>query len=84
MCLPIDKNCTESSSKFSNETKRGTSVVTAQDRLSLQQELKKIAKRLDKWEMPLNVNKWQVLHASKKNKIATIAIYIYVLRQHKT
>lgn len=56
MFFQINTNYTECFSKFP-DTRRGNSVVTAQDRLSLEQELKKIAEWLDKWEMPLNVNK---------------------------
>ena len=54
-------------SKFADDTKIGKSVLTELDRLSLQQDLDKITKWSEEWDMPFNVNKCQLLHVGTRN-----------------
>jgi len=54
-------------SKFADDTKIGNSVVTVEDRLKLQQDLDKIAKWSEDWNMPFNVNKCQLLQIGNRN-----------------
>ncbi len=55
-------------SKFADDTKFGTSVLTDEDRQSLQQDSHKISAGSDRWEMSFNVDKCQVLQVGKRNK----------------
>ncbi len=45
-------------SNFADVTKLGNSVITDCDRMSLQEDLRKISEYSQRWEMPFNVNKW--------------------------
>lgn len=55
-------------SKFASDTKIGNSVLTEEDRAKLQYDLKKIAEMSEKWRMPFNVNKCQLLQIGHSNK----------------
>ncbi len=44
-------------SKYAEDTKIGNSIITGHDRISLQEDLRKISDWSQKWEMPFNVNK---------------------------
>ncbi len=54
-------------SKFADDTKIGNSVLTDDDRQSLQEDLHKISAWSDRWEMPFNVGKCQVLQVGTRN-----------------
>ncbi len=43
--------------KFENDTKIGNSVLTDEDRHSLQEDLYKISAWSDRWDLPLNVHR---------------------------
>ncbi len=55
-------------SKFADDTKIGNSIITDQDRISLQEDLRKISEWSQRWEMPFNVNKCHILQVSTINK----------------
>ncbi len=55
-------------SKSADDTKIGNSVLTDEDWQSLQEDLHKISVWSDRWEMPFNVNKCQVLQVGTRNK----------------
>ncbi len=55
-------------SKFADDTKIGKSVLTDEDRQSLQEDLHKISAWSDRWKMPFNVDKCQVLQVGTRNK----------------
>ncbi len=55
-------------SKFVDETKIGNSVLTDEDRQSLQENLHKTLIWSDRWEMPFNVDNGQVLQVGTRNK----------------
>ncbi len=54
-------------SKFADDTKIDNSIITDHDRISLQEDLKKISEWSQRWEMPFNVNKRHILQASTRN-----------------
>ncbi len=54
--------------KFADDTKSGNSVLTDEDRQSFQEDLHKISVWSDRWEMPFNVDKCQVLQVETRNK----------------
>ncbi len=47
--------------KFADDTKIGNAVLSEGDRRSLQEDLRKISDWSVKWEMPFNINKYQIL-----------------------
>ncbi len=47
--------------KFADDTKIGNSVISDQDRQSLQNYLSKISSWSARWEMPFNVKKYHIL-----------------------
>ncbi len=53
-------------SKFANDTKIGNSITDDRDRLSLQEDLRKITQWFERWEMPFNVNKCHILHVGTR------------------
>ncbi len=55
-------------SRFADDTKISNSVLTGEDRQSLQEDLHKISAWSDRWEMLFNVDKCQVLQVGTKNK----------------
>ncbi len=54
--------------KFSDDTKIGNSIITDQDRMSLQEDLRKISEWSKRWEMPLSVNKCHILQVGTRNQ----------------
>ncbi len=48
-------------SKFADNTKIRNLIINDHDRMSLQEDLRKISECSQRWEMPLNVNKCHVL-----------------------
>ncbi len=54
-------------SKFGDDTKTGNSVLTDDNRHSLQEDLHKILAWSDRWEMPFNVDKCQVLQVGTRD-----------------
>ncbi len=55
-------------SKFADDTKLGNSVITDRDRMSLQEDLRRISEWSQRWEMPFNVNKCQILQVGTRNQ----------------
>ncbi len=55
-------------SSFADDTKIINSVVTDHDRMSLQEDLRKISEWYQRWEMPLNVNECQNLQVGTRYK----------------
>ncbi len=47
---------------MTDDTKIGNSIITDHDRMSLQEDLRKISDWSQRWEMPFNVNKGHILH----------------------
>ncbi len=62
----VDVGLNNRISKFAEDTKIGYSVLTVEDRVSLQEDLQKNSVWSDRWEKPFNVNKCQVLQVGKK------------------
>ncbi len=54
--------------KFDDDTKLGNSVITDRDRMSLQEDLRKFSEWSQRWEMPFNANKYQILQVGTKNQ----------------
>ncbi len=54
-------------SKFADK-KIGNSIITDHDRMSLQEDLRKISEWSQRWEMPFNVNKCHVLQVGTRNQ----------------
>ncbi len=54
-------------SKFTDDTKIGNSIITEHDRVSLQEDLRNISESSQRWEMPFNVNKYHILQIDQKN-----------------
>ncbi len=55
-------------SKFADDTKLGNSVITDCDRMSLQEALRKISEWSQRFEMPFNVKKCQILQVGTRNQ----------------
>ncbi len=55
-------------SKFADDTKIGNSIITDHDRMSLQEDLRKISDCPQRWEMPFNINKCHILQVVTRNK----------------
>ncbi len=55
-------------SKFADDTKIGNSVLTEEDRQTLQEDFHKISAWSDGWDVPFNVNKCRVLQVGTRNK----------------
>ncbi len=55
-------------SKFADATKIGNSIITDQDRRSLQEDQKKISEWSQRWELPFNVNKSHILQVGRINQ----------------
>ncbi len=56
----IDVGLSNFISKYADDTKIGNSIITDHDRMSLQEDLRKISEWSQRWEMPFNVNKCQI------------------------
>ncbi len=55
-------------SKLADDTKMGYSVLTDKNKQNFKEDLYKISAWSDRWEMPFNVNKYQVLEVGTRNK----------------
>ncbi len=64
----VDVGLNDCISKFADDTKIGKSVLTNEDRQSRQEDLHKISAWSDRWEMPFNVDKCQVLQVGTRKK----------------
>ena len=64
----IDTGLNNNISKFADDTKIGKAVITENDRISLQEDLNKIIEWSEKWQMPFNINKCQLLQIGNLNK----------------
>ncbi len=64
----IDVRLNNFISKFANDTKLGNLAITDCNRMSLQEDLRKISEWPQRWEMPFNVNKCQILQAGTRNQ----------------
>ncbi len=58
----IDLGLNNFNSKYADDTKIGNAVLSEGDRWSLQEDLHKISDGAVKWEMPLIINKCQILN----------------------
>ncbi len=54
--------------KFADDTKIGNSIIDDRDKLSLQEDLRKISERFERWEMPFNVIKCHILQVGIRNQ----------------
>ena len=64
----IDVGLNNFISKFADDTKIGNSIIDDRDRLSLQEDLRKISEWSERWEMPFNVNKCHILQVGTRNR----------------
>ena len=64
----IDVGLNNFISKFADDTKIGNSIITDRDRMSLQDDLRKISEWSERWEMPFNVNKCHILPVGTRNQ----------------
>lgn len=64
----IDVGLNNLVSKFADDTKIGNAILTEEERINMQLDLNKITEWSEKWKMPFNVDKCQVLHVGSKNK----------------
>ncbi len=64
----IDVGLNNFISKFANNMKISSSVVINHDRMSFQEDLRKISDWSQRWEMPFNVNKCHILQIGTRNK----------------
>ncbi len=56
-------------SKFADDTKiRNSSTTAASDRMSLQEDLRKVLKWSEKWKMPFNINKCHILRIGAEHQ----------------
>ncbi len=54
-------------SLITHDTKIGNTILSESIRRSLQEELRKISDWSVKWEMPYNINKYQILQVGSRN-----------------
>ncbi len=64
----IDVGLNNFISKFADDTKIGNSITTDHDRMSIQEDLRKISKWSQIWEMSFNVNKCHILKLGRRNQ----------------
>ncbi len=64
----IDVGLNNFTLKSADDTKIGNSVITNHDRISLQENLRKILNWDQRWEIPFNVNKCNVLQVGTRNQ----------------
>ncbi|MCP3679103.1 MAG: reverse transcriptase family protein [Gammaproteobacteria bacterium] len=64
----IDIGISSPISKFADDTKIGRPVIDNKDRLNLQKDLDTISNWSEKWQMPFNINKCQLLLVGSANK----------------
>ncbi len=55
-------------SKFDNDTKIGNTIITNHNRISLQEDMRKISNWSQRWKMPYNINKCHILQVSTRNQ----------------
>ncbi len=63
----IDLGLNDFISKFADNMKIGNAVLSEGDRLSQQEDLRKISDCSVKLEMPFDINKCQILHVGSRN-----------------
>ncbi len=64
----IDVGLNKLISKFADDTKIRNSIITDHDRMSLQENLRKISEWSQRWKMLFNVNKRHVLQVGTRNQ----------------
>ena len=64
----IDVGLNNLISKFADDTKIGSSIITDHDRISLQEDLNKISEWSQRWEKPIDVNKCHILQIGARNQ----------------
>ncbi len=64
----IDVGLNNLISKFANDTKIGNSIITDQDRMSLQEDLRKISEWSQRWEMSFNMSICCILQVGTRNQ----------------
>ncbi len=64
----LDVELSNRYSKYADDTKFDNSVLTDEDRRSLQEDLHKISDLSDRWKKPFNVDKCQVLQVGTRKK----------------
>ncbi len=64
----IDVGLNNFISKFADKTKISKSIITDQDMMSLQEDLRNILEWSQRWEMPFNVSKWHILQVGARHK----------------
>ncbi len=63
----IDVGLNNFISKFADDAKIGNSIITDHDRMSRQNDLRKISDWSQRWEMPFNINKCHILQLGTRN-----------------
>ncbi len=63
----IDVGLNSFISKFTDDTKLGNSIITDYDRMRLQEDLRNTSEWSQRFEMPFNVNKCQILQVGTRN-----------------
>ncbi len=64
----IDVGLNNFISKFSDDAKIGNSIIDDRDKLSFQENLRKISEWCERWEMPFNVNKYHILQVARRSQ----------------
>ncbi len=64
----IDVGLNNFIAKFADDAKLGNSVITDRNRISLQEDLRKISECSQRWEMPFNVNKCEILQVGARHQ----------------
>ncbi len=64
----IDVGLNNFISKFADDSKIGNSLINNHDRMSLQEDLRKISEWSKRWEMPFNVIKCHNLQEDTRNR----------------
>ena len=64
----IDNGLNNLISKFADDTKIASTVINERDKQRLQDDLRKISDWSERWEMPFNINKCQILHVGSRNE----------------
>ncbi len=64
----IDVGLSNFISKFAYDMKIGKSRITDHDRMSLQEDLRRVSEWSQRWGMPFNVNKCHIFKVGTRNK----------------
>ncbi len=64
----IDVELNNRISKIADGMKIGNSIIGDPDRMSLQEDLRKISEWSQRWEMPFNINKCHILQVCTRNQ----------------